>query len=205
MAASCCTCCIISSTIHLNNTSIIKSSAASTLLNDRQICFFLRRRRRSNLQTPSNKNLVVRNATPEAATAAVDVLSSFSLTGGIPGISLAGDNPLLAGAAGLFVVLPMVVQRLLTLTKEVDMAAQAVEKIADAVEKVAEEVDKAAEGIAAGLPEGGLKKVVRFVEVLAEETAKDAQKVEDLMDKVEELDDKVEEFLNNKFNGTGKA
>ncbi|EYU29017.1 hypothetical protein MIMGU_mgv1a017274mg [Erythranthe guttata] len=85
------------------------------------------------------------------------------------------------------------------------MAAQTVEKIADAVEKVAEEVDKAAEGIAAGLPEGGLKKVVKFVEVLAEETAKDAQKVEDLMDKVEELDDKVEEFLNNKFNGTGKA
>ncbi|KAL7160274.1 hypothetical protein ABFS83_01G083100 [Erythranthe nasuta] len=204
MAASCCTCCIISSTIHLNNTSIIKSSAASTLLNDRQLCFFLRRRR-SNFKKPSNKNLVVRNATPEAATAAVDVLSSFSLTGGIPGLSLAGDNPLLAGAAGLFVVLPMVVQRLLTLTKEVDMAAQTVEKIADAVEKVAEEVDKAAEGIAAGLPEGGFKKVVKFVEVLAEETAKDAQKVEDLMDKVEELDDKVEEFLNKKFNGTGKA
>lgn len=60
------------------------------------------------------------------------------------------------------------------------MAAQTVEKIADAVEKVAEEVDKAAEDIADALPEGGLKSVVRFVEGLA----KDAQKVEDLMDKV---------------------
>ncbi|KAL0393410.1 UNVERIFIED_CONTAM: hypothetical protein Slati_4307200, partial [Sesamum latifolium] len=124
--------------------------------------------------------LVVRNATPEAAG---DLLSSFFSLPGIPGLPHLGDNPWLAGAVGLFVAVPLMLQRLLTLTKEVDMAAQTVEKIADVVGKVADEVDKAAEEIAEALPEGGLKQVVHFVEDLAEETAKDAQKVEDLMDK----------------------
>lgn len=64
------------------------------------------------------------------------------------------------------------------------MAAETVEKIADTVGKVAKEVDKATEDLAEALPEGGLKQVVSFVEDLAEEAAKDAQKVEDLMDKV---------------------
>ncbi|GFP81831.1 hypothetical protein PHJA_000326400, partial [Phtheirospermum japonicum] len=146
------------------------------------------------------RNLVIRKASPEAAG---DVVSSLT---SLAGLSLpAGDDPWLAGIAGLLVTIPLMVQRLLTLTKEVDMAAQTVEKIADAVGKVADEVDKAAEDIGKALPEGGLKKVVSFVEDLAEETAKDAQKVEDLMDKVEELDDKLEEFLNNKFKGTGKG
>ena len=64
------------------------------------------------------------------------------------------------------------------------MVAETVEEIADAVGKVAEEVDRAAEDLAESLPEGGLKQVVSFVEDLAEETAKDAQMVEELMDKV---------------------
>ncbi|KAL7150180.1 hypothetical protein ABFS83_05G093000 [Erythranthe nasuta] len=148
----------------------------------------------------SHKDLIVRNAAPEAA-ATVDLLSSFSLPS-IPGIS---DSPLIALIAGLTVGLPFVIQRLLTLTKEIDMAAETVEKIADAVGKVAEEVDKAAEGIAESLPEGGLKKMVHVIEDLAEETAKDAQKVEDLMDKVEELDDKLEAFLEKQSKGPGKA
>ncbi|KAL8053680.1 hypothetical protein ABFX02_05G088600 [Erythranthe guttata] len=148
----------------------------------------------------SNKDLIVRNAAPEAA-ATVDLLSSFSLPT-IPGIS---DSPLIALIAGLTVGLPFVIQRLLTLTKEIDMAAETVEKIADAVGKVADEVDKAAEGIAESLPEGGLKKMVHVIEDLAEETAKDAQKVEDLMDKVEELDDKLEAFLDKQSKGPGKA
>ncbi|KAL7111513.1 hypothetical protein ACP275_05G093700 [Erythranthe tilingii] len=147
-----------------------------------------------------NKDLIVRNAAPEAA-ATVDLLSSFSLPT-IPGIS---DSPLIALIAGLTVGLPFVIQRLLTLTKEIDMAAETVEKIADAVGKVADEVDKAAEGIAESLPEGGLKKMVHVIEDLAEETAKDAQKVEDLMDKVEELDDKLEAFLDKQSKGPGKA
>ncbi|CAA2962987.1 Hypothetical predicted protein [Olea europaea subsp. europaea] len=107
------------------------------------------------------------------------------------------DNPWFAGVAGFMVTVPFLAQRLLTLTKEVDLAAQTVEKIADAVEKVAEEVDKAAENIAESLPEGALKNVVNLVEDLAEETAKDAQKVEDLMDKIEEIDDKVEAYFSN--------
>ncbi|KAI3468854.1 hypothetical protein Pfo_025517 [Paulownia fortunei] len=200
MATSSCTCTTL--LLNSNNSHSLKLPT-STLQNEG----FLRR---SNLQRfatrriniPSKMDLVVRKATPEAAG---DLLSSFSLPGGIPGFSLPGDNPWFAGVAALLVGVPLMVQRLLTLTKEVDMAAQTVERIADAVEKVAEEVDKAAEDIAEALPEGGLKKVVRFVEDLAEETAKDAQKVEDLMDKVEELDDKVEAFLNKKFKGTGKA
>ncbi|GFP86465.1 hypothetical protein PHJA_000790300 [Phtheirospermum japonicum] len=80
----------------------------------------------------------------------------------------------------------------------------AFEKIADAVGKVAEEVDKAAEDIGEALPEGGLKKVVAFVEDLAEETVKDAQKVEDLMDKVEEMNDKLEAILEKQSKGTEK-
>ncbi|KAI3453545.1 hypothetical protein Pfo_010208 [Paulownia fortunei] len=166
-------------------------------------CSFLGRSTHLQLQRKrsskgSNKGFVVRNATPEAAG---DLLSSFSLPT-IPGFS---DNPWITGIAGLLVAVPFLVQRLLTLTKEVDMAAETVEKIADAVGKVAEEVDKAAEDIAEALPEGGLKKVVSFVEDLAEETAKDAQKVEDLMDKVEELDDKLEAFLEKQSKGTEKA
>ncbi|CAI9754852.1 unnamed protein product [Fraxinus pennsylvanica] len=102
-----------------------------------------------------------------------------------------------AGVAGVMVTLPFFAQRLLTLTREVDLAAETVEKIADSVGKVAEEVDKAAENIAEALPEGGLKNVVNLVEDLAEESAKDAQKVEDLMDKVEELDNKVEAYFKN--------
>ncbi|KAL8552650.1 hypothetical protein ACS0TY_001366 [Phlomoides rotata] len=152
----------------------------------------------------STTDLVVRRATPELAG---DVLSSLPLDSlnSIPGFSLVADNPLLTAAAGLFVGLPLMIQRLVALTKEMDMAAQTVEKIADCVEKVAEGVDKAAEDLAKALPEGELKKVVHFVEELAEETARDAQKVEDLMDKVEELDDKLEEFLDKQFKGTGKA
>ncbi|KAL6550114.1 hypothetical protein OROMI_020602 [Orobanche minor] len=158
---------------------------------------------RQELANHQTVDLLIRKVTPEAAG---DVVSSLSITSGIPGFSLpAGDTPWLAVVAGLLVAVPLMVQRLLTLTKEVDMAAQTVEKIADAVGKVAEEVDKAAEGIAAALPDGGLKKVVRIVEGLAEETVKDAQKVEDLMDKVEELDDKLEEFLIKKFKGTDEA
>ncbi|KAK4435164.1 hypothetical protein Salat_0679700 [Sesamum alatum] len=189
----------------LHNT---KYSATSTLQNDGH-CSFLRRSylqrsaalRRSVDNPSSHKYLVVRNAMPEAAG---DLLSSLSLPG-IPDLSLLEDNPWLTGAVGLFVAVPLMVQRLLTLTKEVDMAAQTVEKIADTVGKVADEVDKAAEEIAAALPEGGLKQVVHFVEDLAEETAKDAQKVEDLMDKVEELDDKLEAFLNKQTKSSGEV
>ncbi|GER44185.1 plastid-targeted protein 2 [Striga asiatica] len=150
-----------------------------------------------------NMDLIVRKASPEVIG---DAVASFPIPGGIPGLSLpVGDNPWLAGVAGLLVVVPLMVQRLLTLTKQVDMAAQTVEKIADTVGKVAEEVDKAAENLAESLPEGSLKKVVGIVEDLAEETVKDAQKVEDLMDKVEEMDDKLEEFLNKNFKGSDKA
>lgn len=145
----------------------------------------------------SKKNHLVRNATPEAA---VD-LASFSLPN-VPGLS---DNPWIAGIAGLLVGVPFLIQRLLTLTREVDMAAETVEKIADAVEKVAEEVDEAAENIAESLPEGGLKKFVNLVEDIAEETAKDAEKVEEWMDKVEEIDDKLEAFLQQQSEGTEKA
>ncbi|PIN23317.1 hypothetical protein CDL12_03962 [Handroanthus impetiginosus] len=199
MATSCCTNCIALLHSNSNNFHNLKSDGQ---------CFFLhpsnfeRSAATRLIKKSPNRNLTIRNAIPEAGS---DLLSSFSLPG-IPGLSFLGDNPWLAGAAGLLVGVPLLIQRLLTLTKEVDMAAQTVEKIADVVEIVAEEVDKAAESLGEALPEGGLKKVVTFVEDLAEETAKDAQKVEDLMDKVEEIDEKVEEFLNKQVKGsTGKS
>lgn len=69
--------------------------------------------------------------------------------------------------------------------EQVSLAAETVEKVAEAVEKVADDVDKAAEEFAAKLPEGGkLKGIVQSIEHLAEETEKDAQLVQDLMDKV---------------------
>ncbi|XP_019174135.1 PREDICTED: uncharacterized protein LOC109169710 isoform X1 [Ipomoea nil] len=85
-------------------------------------------------------------------------------------------------------------------TEQVEAAAETVEKVADVVGNVAHEVDKAAEGFKENLPAGKLKDIVEAIEHVAEETAKDAQIVEDLMDKVEELDDKLEEFLHHGSN-----
>ncbi|KAL3834872.1 hypothetical protein ACJIZ3_009608 [Penstemon smallii] len=203
MAASSCT----SITLLLNNKS---NKSASQSYNKRDQCSFLGGDRRlhdlqcghraARIRTNKNMDLVVRNATPEVA---ADLVSStFS---NIPGFSLIADNPWASGLAGLFVAVPFVIQRLVILSKEVDMAAETVEKIADTVGKVAEQVDKAAEDIAESLPEGGLKNFVGLVEDIAEETTKDAQKVEDLMDKVEELDDKLEAFLNKQSKGVDKA
>lgn len=72
-----------------------------------------------------------------------------------------------------------------TSIEQVAIAAETVESVADAVGKVADEVDKVAEEFAEKLPEGGmLRGIVKSIEHLAEETEKDAQLVEDLMDKV---------------------
>lgn len=64
------------------------------------------------------------------------------------------------------------------------MVAETAEKIANTVGKVVEEADQVVEDLAEEVPEGGLKQICSFVEDLAEETAKDDQKVEDLMNKV---------------------
>lgn len=64
------------------------------------------------------------------------------------------------------------------------MVAETAEKIANTVGKVVEEADQVVEDLAEAVPEGGLKQISSFVEDLAEETAKDDQKVEDLMNKV---------------------
>lgn len=69
--------------------------------------------------------------------------------------------------------------------EQVSLAAETVEKVAEAVEKVADDVDRAAEEFASKLPEGGkLRGIVESIEHIAEETEKDAQLVQDLMDKV---------------------
>ncbi|KAH6805539.1 hypothetical protein C2S51_030370 [Perilla frutescens var. frutescens] len=165
-------------------------------------CSFLGRK--TNLQ---HLDLIVRGiASPEAAadlvssSAGGDLLSSFSLPT-VPGLS---NSPWVAGIVGLAVGVPFLIQWLLRLTKEVDLAAEMAEKIADSVGKVAEEVDKAADDLVEALPEGGLKQVVNYVEDLAEETTKEAQKVEDLMNKVEELDEKLEQLLEKESKGTEK-
>ncbi|KAG6396976.1 hypothetical protein SASPL_143137 [Salvia splendens] len=157
-------------------------------------CSFLRSKTDLQLlhRSPNKKrNFIVANiATPEAAADLVsssDLLSSFSL----PAVQGISDNPWVAGIAGLMVGVPFLIQWLVTVSKEVGVVAETVEEIADAVGKV----DRAAEDLAESLPEGRLKQIVSFVEDLAEETAKDAQMVEELMDKVEELDEKLEKIL----------
>ncbi|XP_057811761.1 uncharacterized protein LOC131025995 isoform X2 [Salvia miltiorrhiza] len=153
-----------------------------------------------SITSPSNKDLVTRRATPEVAG---DLLSQFH----IPGIPswFPTDNPWFVGASGLLVGGPFLIQRLIAFTKQLDMAAQAVENIADVVENVAKKVEDAAEEFEASLPESRLKEVVHFVEHLAEETAEEADKIGDLMDKVEEFDDKLEAFLDKQLKHTDKA
>ncbi|MCD7445877.1 hypothetical protein HAX54_015602 [Datura stramonium] len=106
------------------------------------------------------------------------------LSGVIPFLPT-GENSWVTWAVGLGVTVPLLTARLLTVTKQVSIAAETVEKVAEAVEKVADDVDKAAEDFAAKLPQGGkLRGIVESIEHLAEETEKDAQLVQDLMDKV---------------------
>ncbi|CAI9116228.1 OLC1v1017324C2 [Oldenlandia corymbosa var. corymbosa] len=109
---------------------------------------------------------------------------------------LAADKAWVNWIWGLVALVPLVIQRLLTLTKETEAAAETVEKVADTVEKVAEDVEKLAEDVSEKLPQGGkLKQVVDFVENVAKETAKDARSTEDLMNKVEEVDQQIESII----------
>ncbi|XP_059279696.1 uncharacterized protein LOC132033675 [Lycium ferocissimum] len=120
------------------------------------------------------------------------------LSGVIPFLPT-GENSWVSWAVGLGVTVPLITARLLTVTKQVAVAAETVEKVAEAVEKVADDVDKAAEEFAAKLPQGKLRGIVESIEHLAEETEKDAQAVQDLMDKVEEVDEKLEAFISNQL------
>ncbi|CAI9116227.1 OLC1v1017324C1 [Oldenlandia corymbosa var. corymbosa] len=142
----------------------------------------------SNLKTPflnnhnGSKRYVSIKCTPESS----DHLQSF----------LAADKAWVNWIWGLVALVPLVIQRLLTLTKETEAAAETVEKVADTVEKVAEDVEKLAEDVSEKLPQGGkLKQVVDFVENVAKETAKDARSTEDLMNKVEEVDQQIESII----------
>lgn len=70
-------------------------------------------------------------------------------------------------------------------TEGVEVGAEAVEKVAETVESVAEEVEKMAEDVSQKLPEGGkVKQMVGTVINVAQEAAKDAKLVDDMMDKV---------------------
>lgn len=72
---------------------------------------------------------------------------------------------------------------------------QTAEDIAEAVEDIAGKVDKMAEEIEAGLPEGKLKNVLHTVELAAEEIAKDADRLDQLIDKVQEMEEKIEAIV----------
>ncbi|KAH0683752.1 hypothetical protein KY289_021504 [Solanum tuberosum] len=147
---------------------------------------------RSGVLRKTNKNTrdLVVHATAETG----DLLSSV-----VPFLPT-GENSWVSWAVGLGVTVPLIAARLLTVTKQVSLAAETVEKVAEAVEKVADDVDRAAEEFAAKLPEGGkLRGIVESIEHLAEETEKDAQAVQDLMDKVEEVDEKLEAFISNQL------
>ncbi|XP_031115678.1 uncharacterized protein LOC116019551 [Ipomoea triloba] len=152
-----------------------------------------------NLRSSAKKRsrALIIHATPEVAG---DFLSGF-----LPFLPSSEDNSWLAWATGLCVAIPLITARILTLSKQVEAAAETVEKVADVVGNVAHEVDKAAEDFKENLPAGKLKDIVEAIEHVAEETAKDAQIVEDLMDKVEELDDKLEDFLHHGSNQPAKT
>ncbi|XP_057811721.1 uncharacterized protein LOC131025955 isoform X2 [Salvia miltiorrhiza] len=177
-----------------------KTHNCKNLNHDAQFSFLRQSKfNRFHSTRPSNKDFVVRRATPEIAG---EILSSNPLSG----IPLIGDNPLLAGICALVVGVPLIIQKIIAFSNQLEAASQTVEKIADTVENIADEVDKAAEGLRESLPEGRLKDAVVFVEKFAEHTSDGADKVSDLMDKVQELDDKLDEFMEKEKNkSTGKA
>lgn len=153
------------------------------------------------LTTSSHRSTVLRktNKKPRDLVVHATAETGDLLSGVIPFLPT-GENSWISWAVGLGVTVPFLTARLLTVTKQVSLAAETVEKVAEAVEKVADDVDKAAEEFAAKLPEGGkLRGIVESIEHLAEETEKDAQLVQDLMDKVEEVDEKLEAFITNQL------
>lgn len=132
------------------------------------------------------------------------VFRNFAVNGAIqPGVPPSSEPSfqLLNWVVGVFatMVLPFLTHRwssLLRIKNEVETAVETIEEIAEVVEKVAEEVEKVAEDISDHLPEGGrLRKVVDYVENVAEIVDKDARLVEDLVHKVHEAEEKVEECI----------
>ncbi|XP_010681223.3 uncharacterized protein LOC104896204 [Beta vulgaris subsp. vulgaris] len=78
---------------------------------------------------------------------------------------------------------------LLAMKNEVDTVVQTVEMVVETVEKVAEGVAHVADEVANQLPEGGkLQNIVCHVANMAEETAKDAHLVDQLIEKVENIE-----------------
>ncbi|KMT08598.1 hypothetical protein BVRB_6g138780 [Beta vulgaris subsp. vulgaris] len=78
---------------------------------------------------------------------------------------------------------------LLETLDEVDTVVQTVEMVVETVEKVAEGVAHVADEVANQLPDGGkLQNIVCHVANMAEETAKDAHLVDQLIDKVENIE-----------------
>lgn len=133
------------------------------------------------------------------------IYSSPPDTGGLFPFWPPTENSWTTWLVGLVAVVPLVIQRLLTLTKQVENTAETVEEVVDSVENVAEKVENLAEDVSEKLPEGSkLKNAVDFVENAAEETEKDAQLAEDLLDKVEEVDLQLESILNNGSKATVK-
>ncbi|XP_010681025.2 uncharacterized protein LOC104896041 [Beta vulgaris subsp. vulgaris] len=81
---------------------------------------------------------------------------------------------------------------LLTLKNKVDTAVETVEVVVETVEKVAEGVYHVADEVANQLPEGGkLQNIVCEVANVAEEAAKDAHFVDQLIEKVEDIEKQV--------------
>ncbi|KAL3514224.1 hypothetical protein ACH5RR_026941 [Cinchona calisaya] len=141
----------------------------------------------------SNKDFAIRSSSPLEA-------------GGLFPFWPPTDSSWTTWLVGLVATIPIIVQRLLTLTKEVETVAETAEKVADSVENVAEDVEKLAEDVAEKLPEGSqLKNFVVFVENAAKETAKDAQLAQDFLDKVEEVDQQVQSIITIGSKATVKA
>ncbi|PIA52008.1 hypothetical protein AQUCO_01000115v1 [Aquilegia coerulea] len=84
---------------------------------------------------------------------------------------------------------------LIVIKNKMDSVLQNVEIMAEGIEEVARRVDKMADEMTEKLPEGKFKKAIQMIDVVAEETIKKADCVEELLDKVEEVEDKLEDMI----------
>ncbi|WOG98881.1 hypothetical protein DCAR_0418227 [Daucus carota subsp. sativus] len=123
-------------------------------------------------------------------------VSSGGLPGGLPG---SWKNWLLGMV--VTVLIPLLTNKwgaLLKWTQQVESAVQTVEDIVEAVEDAAEKVEKFAEDIIEDLPEGKFKTALGRIEHVAEEVAKDAKQIDNVIDKFQEVEDKVHAYIEEK-------
>ncbi|XP_051119494.1 uncharacterized protein LOC127243489 [Andrographis paniculata] len=193
--------------LHINHHSISNSSSPTPQIGARFPAYYSGGSNFRHLQTYSDRLRTFTKPNPRCSTARINASKDdavSSLFGSFPSLPDILDipaailqNPWVPGIAGFVVAAPWVIKKLLLLSEKVDSAAEVVERIAERVVEAAEEVEKAAEDLEESLPAGGLRRMVSFVEDLAEDTAEGAKKVSHMMDKVDEMTDKLQDHFDD--------